>query len=312
MPKNIRQHLLDIKNLTTEQIFDIINVARSIKHNEFEPLMNNRTVVLMFAENSTRTKLSFEKAALNLGMKVLHFDCENSSFSKGESLKATIDNLYQMQVDALVLRSKISGILNNLASQTNYPISYINAGDGNHAHPTQALLDFYTMVEKIQNVENKKISIIGDIAHSRVARSNIELLKKFGANITVCAPSYFMPPQIENWKVNHTQNLEIALDGADVVMCLRVQNERLEKNIYPPQSDYIKRFQVTSTKLERYCGSNVILMHPGPVNPDVEISRELMDSPKYGNTILQQVENGVFIRMSVFFNYIEKYNRGDN
>ena len=302
----LSRHLLDINSLNTNAIAEIIDTAKMIKTEAFAPLMSGRTVVLMFAENSTRTKLSFEKAALNLGMKVLHFDCETSSFSKGESLKATVDNLFQMGVDALVLRSSMSGILHNLAGKINYPLSLINAGDGNHAHPTQALLDFYTMTEKLGTVEGKKVTIVGDIAHSRVARSNVELLKKFGANVNVCAPSYFMPTNIDSWGIRAHQNLENAIDGADVVMALRVQNERLEKNIYPPQSDYVKRFQLTSEKLEKHCNQNVLLMHPGPVNPDVEISSELMESEKFGKTILEQVENGVYVRMSVFYNFVEK------
>lgn len=300
------RHLLDINSLSAKTIAKIIETAKMIKTGSFAQLMTGRTVVLMFAENSTRTKLSFEKAALNLGMKVLHFDCETSSFSKGESLKATVDNLFQMGVDALVLRSSMSGILHNLANKIDFPISLINAGDGNHAHPTQALLDFYTMVEKIGSIEGKKITIVGDIAHSRVARSNIELLKKFGAKVNVCAPSYFMPSGVDSLGIGVYQNLENAIENADVVMALRVQNERLEKNIYPPQSDYVKRFQLTSEKLEKYCNSNVLLMHPGPVNPDVEISTELIESEKFGKTILQQVENGVYVRMSVFYNFVEK------
>ena len=167
------------------------------------------------------------------------------------------------------------------------------------------------MLEKMETVEGKKIVVIGDIQHSRVARSNVELLKKFGAKVCVCSPIYFAPKNVECWDVEYYSKLEQALDGADVVMCLRVQNERLEKNIYPPQSDYTRRYQVTSEKLERYCNSNVILMHPGPVNPNVEISQELMDSDKFGKTILQQVENGVYVRMSVFFNFLNKLSRGE-
>ena len=199
-----------------------------------------------------RTKLSFELAAKNLGMKTLNFECSTSSFSKGESLEATVENLAAMGVNALIIRHSTTGIASDLAQNIRFPFAVINAGDGNHAHPTQALLDFYTMLEKKKTVENKKITIIGDIAHSRVARSNVQLLSKFGADIHVCAPSYFAVDNFDGAKVTFHDELEPAIKDADVVMCLRIQKERLENDFKLPVEDYISGYQVTSEKFAKF------------------------------------------------------------
>jgi len=292
------KHLIDIASLSEADIMNIVDLASLMQKDKYIPSLKDKTVVLLFAENSTRTKLSFEVAAQNLEMKILRFDANTSSLAKGESLKATVDNLYQIGADAIVLRHSVSGILNNLISQIDYPVSFLNAGDGNRAHPTQALLDFYTMVKHHKTVKNKKITIIGDISHSRVARSNIELLTKFGADVHVCAPSYFKPYDIEKYGITYHKELIPAIKDAEVVMCLRVQTERHEKSLYPRLSEYINSYRLDSAKVQKYCGKNVIIMHPGPANCGVEVSEELLNG-EYGKTILEQVKNGVYIRMAV-------------
>lgn len=289
-------HLLDIKSLDAGYIEKIVHLVQSFKDGALVADLSHKAVCLLFCENSTRTKLSFEMAAKNLGMKVLNFECSTSSFSKGESLATTVDNLAAMGVNALVMRDRTNGIQAELASK-NPKLCVINAGDGNHSHPTQALLDYYTMLEKMGTVEGKKITIVGDIAHSRVARSNIELLSKFGADIHICAPSYF---SIEDERVTTHSNLVTAIENADVVMCLRIQRERLENDFSLPVEDYIKGYQVTSKKLKEYAKENVLLMHPGPVNPGYEMSEELFNSPK-AKTILEQVTNGVYVRMAILY-----------
>ena len=182
------ENLLDIQSLSKEEILNIINDAKAFKNGEKKSDVEGKAITLMFCENSTRTRCSFEMAGLNLGLKVINFDSAHSSFSKGESLKDTVENLYAIGIEAVVLRHSTTRIIDETLKVLKYPMRFINAGDGTHAHPTQALLDFYTMIEEIGSVENKKITIVGDITHSRVAKSNIQLLSKFGAEIHLCAP----------------------------------------------------------------------------------------------------------------------------
>jgi aspartate carbamoyltransferase catalytic subunit len=189
------EHLIDIANISKEDIINIIKLAKEFKNGTKESDVTAKTLALMFYENSTRTRCSFEIAGQKLGMNIINFDANHSSLLKGESLKDTIENLYFLGVNAVVIRHSYSGIINNVMRLVKYPIKFINGGDGTHAHPSQALLDYYTMLEKIGTVENKKITIIGDVAHSRVAKSNISLLSKFGADIHICAPAYV---QFEN------------------------------------------------------------------------------------------------------------------
>ena len=210
-----------------------------------------------------------------------------------------------MGINALILRHSTTGIASELAENIRFPLAIINAGDGNHAHPTQALLDFYTMLEEMGTVENKKITIIGDIAHSRVARSNVQLLSKFGADIHVCAPSYFAADDFGGAKVTFHDELESPIKDADVVMCLRIQRERLENDFKLPVEDYISGYQVTSEKLNKFAKKDVLLMHPGPVNPGYEMSVELFKS-KRAETILKQVTNGVYIRMAILYLLLSK------
>ena len=230
-------------------------------------------------------------------MNVLNFDIGSSSFSKGESIKDTFENLYFIGVDTVIIRHSENGIIDRILENISYPLKFVNAGDGNCAHPTQALLDYMTMLEKIGNVKGKKIVIAGDVAHSRVAKSNLALLKKFGANVHFCAPEYFMPENSEQYDVIWHDSLTEAVTDAEVVMLLRVQNERLDDETIKRCGNYADNYKLSSKILEKYA-PEAILMHPGPVNREVEITSELLDSPK-GVTILEQARNGLFIRMAV-------------
>jgi aspartate carbamoyltransferase catalytic subunit len=232
------KNLVDIERLTKEDILSIIELAKEFKNGKMASEVADKTVAMMFCENSTRTRCSFEIAANKLGMNVVNFDTANSSISKGESLKDTIENLYFLGVDAVVIRHSLSGIIDNIMNYNKYPISFINAGDGNRAHPTQALLDFYTMFEKIGSVKGKTIAIIGDIKHSRVVKSNIALLNKFGMNINLSAPTYFQPAEAFKYPVNWFFCPQDAVKNADIIMVLRVQNERHGKEIYPQSNEY--------------------------------------------------------------------------
>lgn len=290
-------HLVDIERLNKDEIIAIIDKAGKFKNSSISSQVQGKTVSLIFCENSTRTRCSFELAAKKLGINVINFDTANSSLTKGESLKDTIENLYFIGVDAVIIRHSFSGIIDNTSKQVKYPISFINAGDGNHSHPTQALLDFYTMLEKTDTIAGKKIAIIGDVKHSRVAKSNISLLKKFEADIHLCAPSYFRPENYEEYPVQWHYNIKDALKDADFVMVLRVQNERHQKGLYPDVSEYKKYYEVDSELLKKYA-PDAVLMHPGPANRNIEVSSELLDG-NIGETILEQAQNGVFIRMAV-------------
>lgn len=286
-------NLLSIHSLSKEEVLEIIELAEQFEQDKSLSRCFGKHLALLFCENSTRTRFSFEMAANKLGIHIYNFDAETSSFSKGESLKDTIENLYAIGINGIVIRHSETGIIDKTLKEINCPMTFINAGDGNHAHPTQALLDFYTMKKHLGSVEGKKIAIIGDIKHSRVAHSNVELLKKFGAKICCCAPKYF---QDDTKGVTFTKSLEEALKDADIAMFLRVQNERLEDRY--PIFDYIHDFGLNMKKLKQYAKSDVLIMHPGPVNRDVEISSEVLDSD-YGKTILEQAHNGVFVRMAV-------------
>lgn len=287
-------NFIKISDLTTDEITSLVDDARDFKHNSKKSSVQDKSACLMFFENSTRTKISFEMAAKNLGMKVINFDNATSSTNKGESLKETVENLYFIGIDAVIIRTSDENLIENLQKETVFPIKFINAGSGKASHPSQALLDYFTMKEKLCDVSDKKITIVGDIEHSRVAKSNIELLKKFGANIFICAPEYFKPETVPE-SVTYVADLKEAIFDADVVMGLRIQKERI-KEAYN-QEAYIKNYRLNSKLLEK-CAPNAILMHPGPVNRDVEITSELLESKK-GTTILEQARNGVFTRMAI-------------
>ncbi len=292
------EHLIDIESISKEDILNIIHLAKEFKQGTKNSDVEKKTLALMFYENSTRTRCSFEIAGQKLGMNIINFDAAHSSLSKGESLKDTIENLYFLGVNAVVIRHSLSGIINNVIKQVKYPIKFINGGDGTHAHPSQALLDFYTMLEKTGTIENKKVVIVGDVAHSRVAKSNIKLLNKFNVDIHLCAPSYLQFQNLEAFNVKYHNNVKEAIDGANVVMVLRVQNERHEKECYPDSKEYKRLYEIDTDLLKKYAAKDVILMHPGPANRNIEVSSELLDN-QVGKTILEQAQNGVFVRMAI-------------
>ena len=292
------EHLIDIESISKQDILNIINLAKEFKNGTGKSCVEKKTLALMFYENSTRTRCSFEIAGKKLGMNIINFDASHSSLSKGESLKDTIENLYFLGVNAVVIRHSLSGAINNVMRLVKYPIKFINGGDGTHAHPSQALLDFYTMLEKMGSVEGKKITIVGDVSHSRVAKSNISLLSKFGANIHLCAPSYLQFENFDAFNVKYHTSVKEALKESNAVMVLRVQNERHEKEGYPDSSEYKRLYEIDTKLLKQYAAPDVILMHPGPANRNIEVSSELLDN-QVGKTILEQAQNGVFVRMAI-------------
>lgn len=288
------ENLIDIKSLSKNEIIEVIDLTSGFEKGITIPSCKGKHLALIFCENSTRTRFSFEMAANKLGIYTYNFDANKSSFSKGESMKDTIENLYSIGIQGVVIRHSEAGIVKKTLKEIDCPMALINGGNGNNAHPTQALLDFYTMTKHLGTVENKKIVIIGDILHSRVARSNIELLQKFGADIHLCAPEYFRAEDIKD--VTWTDNLKDALKKADVAMFLRVQNERLEEAI--PVAKYIENYGLTLSKLQKFAPKEILIMHPGPVNRDVELASEILDG-EYGKVILEQAHNGVFVRMAI-------------
>lgn len=290
------KNLIDIKELEKPEIAQIISLARSFKLKKRQPSVQGATACLMFMENSTRTKFSFDLARSKTGVNVLHFDGGTSSLSKGETIKDTLENLAAIGVDNLIVRTKDDDFFTRTMQDVKLPLSFINAGCGISSHPTQALLDFLTMLEKLADLERQKVCIVGDVAHSRVARSNIELLNRYQANVHVVAPEYFMPDDKRDDVTYHTDLIE-GISGANVVMALRIQKERFEGNDSCNFDDYVKKYRLNSRLMFEHC-EHALLMHPGPVNRDVEITSELMDS-KRGNTILDQAQNGVYVRMAV-------------
>jgi len=301
------KHLIDIKSLATADIEAIANRALEIKkitENGLKPLRNKplegKHAALMFFENSTRTRFSFEMALNRLGACVYNFETSKSSLSKGEDFFDTVNNLAAIGFDACIIRTSEEGLIKRTLDSAAHgrkffkEIALINAGEGSSAHPTQALLDFVTMKEKFNSLCGKNLVIVGDIRHSRVAKSNIELLSRFNVNIKCAAPDYFRDDTLKN--VVWCENLTDALKDADIVMALRIQRERLEAEYASMTGfqDYIQRYQITSENLPKGC----ILMHPGPVNRDVEVTSELLNSD-IGKTILEQANNGVFTRMAL-------------
>lgn len=286
-------NITSTKHLSKEYIEKIMGLASDFEEDKALSTCFGKHLALMLFESSTRTHFSFEMAANKLGVHVYNFDTEKSSLAKGESIKDAIENLYQIGVNGVVIRHNESGIVEKIVNEVKCPIKIINGGDGNNAHPTQALLDFYTMKKHLGSVEGKKVAIIGDIKHSRVAHSNISLLEKFGANICLCAPKYF-----QDTTHNHhfTDRLEEALKDADVAMFLRIQKERFEERF--PIFDYVHDYGLTMKKLEALTKPDMLIMHPSPVNRDIELSSEIVDSD-YGKIILEQAHNGVFVRMAV-------------
>lgn len=285
------KHLLNIQNLTVDEINQIYFRAQEFEKGIRKSNHTNAHVVNMFFENSTRTKMSFEMAINKINARKYDFCADTSSLNKGEDLFDTINNLSAIGMNVVVLRHSDNQLINDLASKNYYQdISFINAGSGTNSHPTQALLDFYTMKKQFVNLSEKTITIVGDIAHSRVAMSNIELLKKFNMNIRCLAPENLIGEKIEG--VKYYTNLEEAFNEADIIMALRIQKERIQEHI--DIDEYIKNYQITKENLP-YAA---FLMHPGPINKDIEIASEVLQIQN-ARTILNQAKNGVYIRMAV-------------
>jgi aspartate carbamoyltransferase catalytic subunit len=306
MGKLSSRHLLGIKDLNKEDIELIFKTADNFKEVINRPIkkvpsLRDITIANLFFENSTRTKLSFELAEKRLSADVINFSASGSSVSKGESLVDTVNNILAMKVDMVVMRHAYPGACQFLSHHIDAQI--VNAGDGAHEHPTQALLDAYSIEKKLGSLKGKKVAIVGDILHSRVALSNIFCLQKMGAEVTVCGPPTLLPKYISALGVKTTYQLKEALEWADVVMMLRIQLERQtagkdEIPNFPSLREYHMMYGLTSEKLKAVNKSPVI-MHPGPINRGVEISSELADSSQ--SIILNQVENGVAIRMAVLY-----------
>jgi aspartate carbamoyltransferase catalytic subunit len=296
-----KKDLLDLESLSRQDLELILTTANSFKEvskREIKkvPALRGKTLVNLFYEPSTRTRVSFEVAAKRLSLDVINIASETSSVRKGETLIDTGKNIEALKVDIIVMRHNYSGAAAMLAR--NVHASVVNAGDGWHEHPTQALLDIFTLKEKLGKIEGLNVSIVGDIAHSRVARSNIWGLTKLGAKVTVCAPQILIPPAIEQTGVSVTSDIEEALRNADAVNVLRMQFERDQANAFPKQLEYFKTFGITQERLAK-AKKGIIVMHPGPINRGVEMSSEVADGSN--SVILEQVTNGIAIRMAVLF-----------
>jgi len=296
-----QKDLLGLENLSKEHIELILSTAESFKEVSTRgikkvPALRGKTVVNLFYEPSTRTRVSFEIAAKRLSADVINIATETSSVKKGETLIDTGLSIQALKADVIVVRHNASGAATMLARHVD--ISVVNAGDGWHEHPTQALLDIFTLKQKLGNIKGLRVSIVGDIAHSRVARSNIWGLTKLGAKVTVCAPELLIPPEVEKMGVSVTHSIDSALANADAVNVLRMQFERDAGAAFPKQLEYFRNFAVTEERLKK-AKKDIIIMHPGPINRGIEISSAVADGKN--SVILEQVTNGIAIRMAVLF-----------
>ena len=303
----MNKHLLSINDLTASEAIEILDTASELAKISDGPMkklptLRGRTVVNLFFEDSTRTRISFESAAKRLSADVINFSAKGSSVSKGESLKDTAQTLQAMGADAVVIRHGASGAAQRLADSGWISASVINAGDGTHEHPTQALLDAYTIRSKFpeltKDFNGLRVAIVGDILHSRVARSNVLLLTKLGATVTLVAPPTLIPVGVSDWKAKVSYDLDSVLKDVDVLMMLRVQSERMANSFFPSEREYSRGYGLDSTRLNSL-SPNSIVMHPGPMNRGLEISAESADSHK--SVVLAQVSNGVLVRMAVLY-----------
>ena len=295
------QHLLGIKHLNRADIELIFETADHFKEVINRPIkkvpsLRDITIANLFFENSTRTKLSFELAEKRLSADVINFSASQSSVKKGETLIDTANNILSMKVDLIVMRHPNVGACDFLSKHVDARI--VNAGDGTHEHPTQALLDSYSIREKLGSVEGKKVVIVGDILHSRVALSNIYALKLQGAEVKVCGPKTLIPKYIESLGIGVEYNIKKALEWCDVANVLRVQNERMEISYFPSTREYAQLFGINKQLLDSL-DKKIVIMHPGPINRGVEITSDVADADQ--SIILNQVENGVAVRMAVIY-----------
>lgn len=296
-----RKHLLDIESLSVEEITTVLETARAFKAVgeraiKKVPALRGKTVVNLFIEPSTRTRTSFELSEQRLSADIINFTAEASSLKKGETLKDTVRNLEALNVDFVVIRHSAAGAPHFLARVL--AASVINAGDGAHEHPTQALLDTFTILERKGRIAGLNVTILGDILYSRVARSNIWALTKLGARVTLCGPATLVPRAFEQMGCRVTYNLEAAIRDADIINLLRIQHERQRKAMFPSLGEYTKFFGLTRERLA-LTKPDALIMHPGPINRGVEIDSDIADSGR--SLILEQVTNGLAVRMAVLF-----------
>jgi aspartate carbamoyltransferase catalytic subunit len=312
------KNLLSIADLSREEIITILDTAGELARVTQGPVkklptLRGRTIVNLFFEDSTRTRLSFESAAKKLSADVINFSAKGSSVSKGESLKDTAQTLEAMGADLMVIRHPASGAAQLLANSGCIEAGVVNAGDGTHEHPTQALLDALTIRENFAEHGNDftglHVAIVGDILHSRVARSNVLLLKAMGAQVTLVAPPTLMPYGVDTWGVATAYELDQIIENCDVLMMLRVQSERMNGSFFPSEREYAREYGLNKDRLYRI-KPGAIIMHPGPMNRGLEISAEAADSTR--SRVLSQVKNGVNVRMAVLYLLLGGSIAGDN
>ena len=297
------RHLLSAADLSRDDATLILDTADELARLSDRPVkklptLRGRTVVNLFFEDSTRTRISFEAAAKRLSADVINFSAKGSSVSKGESLKDTAQTLEAMGADAVVIRHGASGAPHTLAHSGWIGGSIVNAGDGTHEHPTQALLDAFTMRKHLTSLEGRKVVVVGDVLHSRVARSNVLLLATLGADVTLVAPPTLLPVGVDAWPCSYSYDLDASIVGADVVMMLRVQQERMNAAFFPSVREYSRRYGLDADRMSRL-PDHAIVMHPGPMNRGLEITAEVADSERA--VIVEQVTNGVSVRMAVLY-----------
>ena len=297
------KHLLSAGDLDRADAISILDTAEEMLSVASRPIkklptLRGRTVVNLFFEDSTRTRISFEAAAKRLSADVINFSAKGSSVSKGESLKDTALTLQAMGADAVIVRHHHSGAPHRLAHAKWTKGAVINAGDGTHEHPTQALLDAFTMRRHLGDIDGKNVTIVGDVLHSRVARSNALLLHTLGANVTLVAPPTLLPVGIEQWPVATSYSLDDSLEKADAVMMLRVQQERMNDAFFPSAREYSRRYGLDTARMNRL-PHHAIVMHPGPMNRGMEITADVADHDR--SVIVEQVTNGVAVRMAVLY-----------
>tara|TARA_B100000579_G_scaffold351057_1_gene305028 strand:- start:7 stop:939 length:933 start_codon:yes stop_codon:yes gene_type:complete len=301
MKKISTKHLLGLEHISKNDIETIIDVGftfREVLERPIKkvPVLNGKNIVNLFFENSTRTKISFELAEKRLSADVTNFSASSSSVQKGESLKDTIQNIHVMKMDCVVMRHPVPGSCLQLTNYVDIPV--VNAGDGTHEHPTQALLDMMSIKEKFGRIKGLKIGIVGDILHSRVALSNIYGLTKLGAKVKLCAPPHLLQKGIEDLGVSVTYDIDELIEWSDAINVLRIQRERMGIGLIPSIREYRTFFGITNERIKKH-KKEIIIMHPGPINRGVEIDSEVADSDQA--IILDQVLNGVAVRMSVLY-----------
>ena len=295
------KHLLGLEHYPAEDIVSIIDTAFSFREVLDRPIkkvpsLQGQTIVNLFFENSTRTRISFELAQKRLSADTVNFSASSSSLKKGESFKDTVQNIEAMKIDAVVMRHPDPGASLHLTKYVDAVV--INAGDGTHEHPTQAILDMTSLQERFGKVKDLRIGIIGDIMYSRVARSNIYGLKKLGAEVILCGPTTLIPPHIDSLGVRVTHDLDEVLDWADAVIVLRIQLERMDRGLFPSVREYRNLFGITSERLKKH-NKEIVIMHPGPMNRGIEIDSSVADGKEA--IILDQVLNGVASRMAILY-----------